>query len=400
MHSNASLCGAVHRVTGETDMAEEAQTDLLKTALYDRHVAAGGRIVEFGGYALPVQYAGIVAEHNHTREAASLFDVSHMGQVVITGPDHATTIAALEALTPADLASLAPGQMRYTVLLNDEGGIEDDLIITRPVQGQEPDGVMYMVVNAARKHHDLDFMRAKAPADVAFDLRDDVSLIALQGPRAAEVLAKHSSITEQLGFMQAGPAVIGGIAVNVSRSGYTGEDGFELSVANGEAPTLFDLLMADPLVEPAGLGARDSLRLEAGLCLYGHDMTDTVDPVSAGLLFAVGKRRRTEGGFTGADAVLGRLATGADDKRVGIRFEGRQPVREGAELVDASGSIIGRITSGTFAPTAQASIAMGYVPADIAREGEPVTAMVRGKPIAGSVAKMPFVPQRYYRKPA
>ena len=381
-------------------MAEGAQTDLLKTALYDRHVAAGGRIVEFGGYALPVQYAGIVAEHNHTREAASLFDVSHMGQVVITGPDHATTIAALEALTPADLASLAPGQMRYTVLLNDEGGIEDDLIITRPVQGQEPDGVMYMVVNAARKHHDLDFIRAKAPADVTFDLRDDVSLIALQGPRAAEVLAKHSSITEQLGFMQAGPAVIGGIAVNVSRSGYTGEDGFELSVANGEAPALFDLLMADPLVEPAGLGARDSLRLEAGLCLYGHDMTDTVDPVSAGLLFAVGKRRRTEGGFTGADAVLGRLATGADDKRVGIRFEGRQPVREGAELVDASGSIIGRITSGTFAPPAQASIAMGYVPADIAREGEPVTAMVRGKPIAGTVAKMPFVPQRYYRKPA
>lgn len=381
-------------------MAAQAQTDLLKTALYDRHVAAGGRMVEFGGYALPVQYAGIVAEHNHTREAASLFDVSHMGQVVITGPDHNSTIAALEALTPADLASLAPGQMRYTVLLNDEGGIEDDLIVTRPAEGQEPDGVMYMVVNAARKNHDVEFIRAKAPADVAFDLRDDIALIALQGPRAAEVLAKHSDIAGKLGFMQAGPAVVGGIAVNVSRSGYTGEDGFELSVANEDAPALFDLLVADPLVEPAGLGARDSLRLEAGLCLYGHDMIDTVDPVSASLLFAIGKRRRTEGGFTGADAVLERLAKGAKDKRVGVRFEGRQPVREGAELVDASGTVIGKITSGTFAPTAQASIAMGYVPAAMAKEGEPVTAMVRGKPIAGTIAKMPFVPQRYYRKPA
>lgn len=381
-------------------MAAGAQTDLMKTALYDRHVAAGGRIVEFGGYALPVQYSGIVAEHNHTRQAASLFDVSHMGQVVITGPDHNSTIAALEALTPADLASLEPGQMRYTVLLNDEGGIEDDLIITRPAEGQEPDGVMYMVVNAARKHHDLAFILAKAPADVTFDLRDDVALIALQGPRAAEVLAKHSNVTEKLGFMHAGPAVIDGIAVNVSRSGYTGEDGFELSVANEDASTLFDLLVADPLVEPAGLGARDSLRLEAGLCLYGHDMTDTVDPVTASLLFAIGKHRRTEGGFTGADAVLERIATGANDKRVGMRFEGRQPVREGAELVDANGTVIGRITSGTYAPTAQASIAMGYVPAEIAREGEPVTAMVRGKPIAGTIAKMPFVPQRYYRKPA
>lgn len=381
-------------------MAAGAQTDLLKTALYDRHVAAGGRIVEFGGYALPVQYAGIVAEHTHTREAASLFDVSHMGQMVVTGPNHATTIAALEALTPADLASLEPGQMRYTVLLNDRGGIEDDLIITRPAEGQEPDGVMYMVVNAARKHHDLDFFRAKAPADVAFDLREDVALIALQGPRAADVLGKHSDIAGKLGFMQASPAAIGGIAVNVSRSGYTGEDGFELSVSNEDAPALFDLLVADPLVEPAGLGARDSLRLEAGLCLYGHDMTDTIDPVSASLLFAIGKRRRTEGGFIGAEAVLERIASGADDKRVGIRFEGRQPVREGAELVDAAGTVIGKITSGTFAPTAQASIAMGYVPAEIAREGEPVTAMVRGKPIAGTIAKMPFVPQRYYRKPA
>lgn len=381
-------------------MADGPQTDLLKTALYDRHVAHGGRIVEFGGYALPVQYKGIVAEHAHTRDAASLFDVSHMGQVVVTGPDHATTIAALEALTPADLASLAPGDMRYTVLLNADGGIEDDLIITRPAEGQEPDGVMYMVVNAARKHHDLDFMRTHGAADITYDLRDDLALIALQGPQAAEVLSRHADIVGKLGFMQAGPAAIAGIAVNVSRSGYTGEDGFELSVANTDAPKIFDLLAADDRVEPAGLGARDSLRLEAGLCLYGHDMNDAIDPVTAGLIFAIGKRRRTEGGFAGADTVLSRIAKGPDDKRVGIRFEGRQPVREGAELVDADGNVIGRITSGTFAPTAQASIAMGYVPADIASEGEAVTAIVRGKPIAGTIAKMPFVQQRYYRKPA
>ncbi|GGA56138.1 glycine cleavage system aminomethyltransferase GcvT [Pelagibacterium lentulum] len=379
-------------------MADGSTNDLKKTALYDRHVAAGGRIVEFGGYALPVQYAGIVAEHNHTRQAASLFDVSHMGQVVVTGPDHATTIKALETITPADLASLAPGEMRYTVLLNANGGIEDDLIITRPAKGQAEDGVMLMVVNAARKAHDLRFMQEALEGVVRFELRADLSLIALQGPRAVEVLAKHTALAEQLGFMQAGPTEIGGIKANISRSGYTGEDGFEISIANGDAEAVFDLLVADPLVEPAGLGARDSLRLEAGLCLYGHDMDDTIDPVSASLLFAIGKRRRTEGGFTGADKVLAVIADGPAKKRVGIQFEGRQPVREGAELVDAEGKSLGTVTSGTFAPTAQASIAMGYVPAELATPGQPVVAMVRGKAIAGTIAKTPFVPQRYVRK--
>ena len=381
-------------------MADGPQTDLLKTALYDRHVALGGRMVEFSGYALPVQYAGIVAEHTHTRQAASLFDVSHMGQVVVTGPDHATTIAVLEYLTPADLSTLAPGEMRYTVLLNEQGGIEDDLIVTRPAAGQAPDGVMTMVVNAGRKHHDLDWLRRESRHDLDFHLRDDVSLIALQGPRAAEVLARHAKAPETLGFMQSAPATIAGIPVTISRAGYTGEDGFEFSVANDKALELFDLFLSDPLVEPAGLGARDSLRLEAGLCLYGHDMTEKTDPVSANLLFSIGKRRRTEGGFIGAEAVLSRLSTGAAEKRVGIRFEGRQPVREGAELVDAAGTTIGRVTSGTFAPTAKAPVAMGYVPAGIAREGEAVTAMVRGKPIAGTIVKLPFVPQRYFRKPA
>lgn len=380
-------------------MAEGPASDLIRTALYDRHVAAGGRIVEFGGYALPVQYSGIVAEHNHTREAAGLFDVSHMGQVVVTGPDHAATIAALETVTPADLASLAPGEMRYTVLLNADGGIEDDLIITRPAEGQEPDGVMYMVVNAARKQHDLDYMQKALEGRVRFELRADLSLVALQGPRAHEVLAKHSDITTRLAFMQAGPTTIGGIDVHVSRSGYTGEDGFEISVPNTQAEALFDILTSDPLVLPAGLGARDSLRLEAGLPLYGHDMNDTIDPASAGLLFAVAKRRRAEGNFIGAQTVLARIANGVDDKRVGLRFEGRQPVREGAELVDESGNVIGRVTSGTFSPTAQASIALGYVPAGLTAEGTPITALVRGKPVSGVVAKTPFVPQRYVRKP-
>jgi aminomethyltransferase len=380
-------------------MATAPDTELKKTALYDRHVAAGGRMVEFGGYALPVQYKGIVAEHTWTREAASLFDVSHMGQVKVTGPNHAATIAGLETLTPADLASLQPGEMRYTVLLNDTGGIEDDLIITRPAEGTEEDGVMYMVVNAARKLHDTEYMQHALGDDIRFELRNDLALLALQGPKAAQVLAAHSDIADRIGFMQARPALIGGIEANVSRSGYTGEDGFEISVKNTDAEAIFDLLVADEHVEPAGLGARDSLRLEAGLCLYGHDMNDTIDPVSAGLVFAIGKRRRTEGGFIGAETVLKVLADKPDDKRVGIRFDGRQPVREGAELVNGSDYVIGHITSGTFSPTLQASIAMGYVPASAAAEGTALTAMVRGKPISGTVVKMPFVPQRYVRKP-
>lgn len=380
-------------------MAQGPDDNLKKTPLYDRHVAAGGRIVEFGGYALPVQYAGIVAEHQHTRVAASLFDVSHMGQMVVTGPDHATTIAALEALTPGDLSSLAPGEMRYAVLLNPEGGIEDDLIVTRPAEGQAPDGVMFIVVNAARKDHDLAYMQAAHKGDVKFTLRDDQALLALQGPKAAEVLSSLTDAPSRLSFMRTVSAEIDGMPVTISRSGYTGEDGFEIAIANENAPALFDLLTAHPLVEPAGLGARDSLRLEAGLCLYGHDMDDTIDPITANLMFAIGKRRRTEGGFIGADAVLARLAEGVDDRRVGLRFEGRQPVREGAELVDEHNNVIGRVTSGTFAPTAQASIAMGYVPAALAEIGTAVTAMVRGKPVAGMVSALPFVPHKYVRKP-
>ncbi|MCD7059255.1 glycine cleavage system aminomethyltransferase GcvT [Pelagibacterium xiamenense] len=381
-------------------MAEALTGEANKTPLYDRHVAAGGRMVEFGGYMLPVQYpGGIVAEHNHTRSSASLFDVSHMGQIVLTAHDHAAAVKALETITPADIASLAPGEMRYTVLLNAKGGIEDDLIIARPVEGQAEDGVMYLVVNAARKHHDLRYMQETFEGEARFEMRPDLALIAIQGPKAAEVLGRHTDIVESLAFMQAAPATVGGIEAMVSRSGYTGEDGFELSIEHTDAEALFDLLIADERVKPAGLGARDSLRLEAGLCLYGHDMNEFTDPVSASLLFAIGRNRRTKGGFFGDERILKKIAYGADDKRVGIRFDGRQPVREGAELVDKHGNVIGEVTSGTFGPTVQAPIAMGYVPADAAEIGSPVTALVRGKPIAGTVVKMPFVPHRYVRKP-
>lgn len=378
-------------------MAETAPETLQHTPLHDLHVALGGRMVGFGGYALPVQYKGIVAEHTHTRTSASLFDVSHMGQVTVTGPDFATTAAALETLMPGELLALAPGEMRYTVLLNANGGIEDDLIVTRPAEGLAPDGTVFIVVNAATKHQDLTLMQAALGSQLKFTLHDDRALIAIQGPKAPDVLNRHSTIAKQLTFMQAGPATIGSFDCQVSRSGYTGEDGFEISVSNTDAAALAELLLTEPELEPAGLGARDSLRLEAGLCLYGHDMNPDIDPVTAGLLFAIGKRRRTEGGFAGAETVLKTLADGAAQKRIGILFDGRMPVREGAELVDAEGGTIGRITSGTFSPTREAPIAMGYLPKPVAGIGEAVTAIVRGKPVTGTITKMPFVPQRYVR---
>lgn len=378
-------------------MAETATETLQHTPLHDLHVALGGRMVGFGGYALPVQYKGIVAEHTHTRTRASLFDVSHMGQVTVTGSDFATTAAALETLMPGELLALAPGEMRYTVLLNANGGIEDDLIVTRPAEGSAPDGTLFIVVNAATKHQDLALMQAALGSQLKFTLHDDRALIAIQGPKAPDVLNRHSTIAKQLTFMQAAPATIGSFDCQVSRSGYTGEDGFEISVSNTDAAALAELLLAEPELEPAGLGARDSLRLEAGLCLYGHDMNPDIDPVTAGLLFAIGKRRRTEGGFAGAETVLKTLADGATQKRIGILFDGRMPVREGAELVDAEGGMVGRITSGTFSPTLEAPIAMGYLPKPIAEIGASVTAIVRGKLVTGTITKMPFVPQRYVR---
>lgn len=378
-------------------MAEAETENLKQTALHDLHVAHNGRMVGFGGYALPVQYLGIVAEHNHTRNEASLFDVSHMGQINVTGPDFEATAAALETLMPGELLALKPGEMRYTVLLNENGGIEDDLIVTRPAEGLAPDGTMFIVVNAATKQADLELLRQTLGDRLEFTLHEDLSLIAIQGPKAAEILSRHSTIPSELTFMQANTGKIDEFTCYVSRAGYTGEDGFEISVVNADALALAERLLAEPELLPAGLGARDSLRLEAGLCLYGHDMNDTIDPVSAGLIFAIGKRRRTEGGFIGAEHVLKVLADGPANKRVGIRFDGRMPVREGAELVDEAGEVIGHITSGTFSPTLQAPIAIGYLPVAHAKIDTPVTAIVRGKPVTGTVTKMPFVAQRYVR---
>lgn len=380
-------------------MANATSEKLVKTPLYDLHVAHGGRMVGFGGYALPVQYKGIVAEHLHTRHSASLFDVSHMGQITVVGKDDETTAAALERLLPGDLQSLKPGQMRYTVLLNAAGGIEDDLIVTRPAAGQASSGVFYLVVNAATKHQDFDLMQKALGSELTFQMRDDQALLALQGPKAADALSRLCDEVDKIAFMQATSANVGGIPCHISRSGYTGEDGFEISVENKDAQKLAELLLAEPEVDPAGLGARDSLRLEAGLCLYGHDMNAQIDPVTAGLTFAIGKRRRTEGGFIGAGNVLAVLKDGTQDVRVGIRFEGRMPVREGAEIVDQDGQTIGRITSGTFSPTLEAPIAMGYVPKSKAAPGTSLTARVRGKAVMGEVVKMPFVPTRYFRKP-
>ena len=370
-----------------------------RTALFDLHVSQGGRIVDFSGYELPVQFTGIVAEHMHTRMMASLFDVSHMGQITVTGSDFETTSQALETLLPGNLKNLKPGSMRYTVLLNAEGGIEDDLIVTRPAEGQAADGVMFIVVNAARKAHDLAIFEEAFTDELEFELHEDKALLALQGPLAGAVLAELSDAPLKLAFMQAMPASIEGIECQISRCGYTGEDGFEISLKNNDAISLAKKLYADERVNPAGLGARDSLRLEAGLCLYGHDMDDTIDPVSADLLFAIGKQRRIDGGFVGAPRVLQIIKDGPENRRVGLLFEGRMPVREGAQIIDVQGKIIGRVTSGTFAPSLKAPIAMAYVPSELAVLGNKVTALVRGREVVGTITRMPFVHQNYARKP-
>jgi len=377
-------------------MAGASSQDLQFTPLNDTHIAWGGRMVGFAGYSMPVQYKGVIAEHEHTRTAASLFDVSHMGQVIVTGPDHDTTAQALESLMPGDLVGLNPGEMRYTLLLNDEGGIEDDLIVTRPVE-EGTDGVLMIVFNAGRKDHDVAILRNKLSSDFKVETFWDKALMALQGPKATDVLARYCDLPQKLSFMNAAETTIEGMTVYVSRSGYTGEDGFELSVSADDAVKLAELLVGNDEVEPAGLGARDSLRLEAGLCLYGHDMDDKRDPISAGLIFAIGKGRRVEGGFPGATTIQKIIKDGVIEKRAGVRFEGRMPVREGAEIVDADGNKMGVVTSGTFGPTIGAPVAFAYLPKDLAKLGTEITAVVRGKPVKGIVEKLPFTPANYVR---
>lgn len=378
--------------------AEPSTGPLLKTPLFDAHVALGGRIVPFAGYEMPVQYKdGILAEHSWTRAHAGAFDVSHMGQAVLHGPDHATTAAALETLLPADILNLKRGQQRYSQLLADDGGIIDDLMVTRP-RDESEEGRLLLVVNAARKEVDFAHLVARLPAGIRLETLDDRALIALQGPEAAAVLARHVPGAATLSFMGAAPAAFDGVPVHISRSGYTGEDGFEISVAAADAPALWAALLAAPEVKPIGLGARDSLRLEAGLCLYGHDIDLTTSPVEAALVWSIQKRRREGGGFPGAARIQRELAEGPARVRVGLRPAGKAPAREGAEIL-ANGEKVGLVTSGGFAPTLGTPIAMGYVPPAFAAPGTSLDLLVRGKPLAATISTLPFVPPRYARKP-
>ncbi|RSV16862.1 glycine cleavage system aminomethyltransferase GcvT [Sphingomonas sp. ABOLG] len=357
------------------------------------HRAHGGRMVEFAGYWMPVQFEGIMAEHLWTRESAGLFDVSHMGQITFRGEG---LVPALEAMMPADIAGLALNRARYSLLLDENGGILDDLMLTR-LPADEDGERIYMVVNGATKYDDIAHMLDHLPDDITLNLMEDHALLALQGPKAVDALVRLVPGVDALVFMQAAPFTWQGHDLWVSRSGYTGEDGFEISIPAEAAEAFADALLEQPEVKPIGLGARDSLRLEAGLPLYGHDLSPETTPVMADLGFALFKRRRQEGGFPGAERILAERENGPVTKRVGLLVEGRQPVREGATVVDADGNTVGNVTSGGFAPTVGAPIAMAYVPLAMATPGTRIQLSQRGKVHAATVTPMPFVPHRYVR---
>ncbi|AMO72247.1 glycine cleavage system aminomethyltransferase GcvT [Sphingorhabdus sp. M41] len=379
-------------------MMSENTENLKQLPLGDWHRGLGARMVPFAGYEMPVQYEGVMAEHIWTRTEAGLFDVSHMGQLQLVGEGAAD---ALERITPGNLSALAPGKIRYTLLLAQDGGILDDLMVTNA--GDH----LYLVVNGATKHDDIAYLQAQLPDSLTLHHLEDAALLALQGPKAAEALAKlgidpgepNWPVPTDLHFMEAGPFLWRGIPLGISRSGYTGEDGFEISVPAEHAVTLAAALTELDEVRPIGLGARDSLRLEAGLPLYGHDMNADILPVEANLNFALSRARREEGNFAGAERVLAQYPDKAAKKRVGLFVDGRQPIREGATVIDAAGATIGNVTSGGFSPTLQRPIAMAYVPMDLSETGTAITVEQRGKKIACTVADMPFVPHNYHRKP-
>ena len=352
------------------------------------HRSRGARMVEFAGYHMPIQYDGIMAEHAWTRENAGLFDVSHMGQLMLSGEGAAE---ALEAIVPGDVSALKEGKMRYSLLLAEDGGILDDLMITAAPMG------LYLVVNGAVKWDDISYLRDRLPDDITINHMDDRALLALQGPKAVDALKRIVSGVEALYFMEADMFLWGHEPLWISRSGYTGEDGFEISIPAEHVVKFADAVCAQPEVKPIGLGARNSLRLEAGLPLYGHDLDDAVDPVQGDLSFAISKRRREEGGFAGSARILKALTAGADKKRVGFAVEGRMPVREGAAIF-ASDTEVGVMTSGGFAPSVNAPIAMGYVATQHAALNSVLEAEVRGKRVRVTVAAMPFVPHNYHRK--
>ena len=369
----------------DTDMPEAAPQALPLDAW---HRAAGARMVAFAGYEMPIQYDGIIAEHLWTRESAGLFDVSHMGQLLVSGEGAA---AALETLLPGDIAGLAENRMRYSLLLAENGGILDDLMVTHRADG------FYVVVNGATKADDIAHIHEHLPEDVTLNHMDDQALLALQGPKAVDALARLVPGVEGLVFMTAGAFDWNGVPLWVSRSGYTGEDGFEISVPAENVEALADALIGEPEVKPIGLGARDSLRLEAGLPLYGHDLDPETTPVQADLGFALSKRRREAGDFMGAARIMAEREAGAIVKRVGLMVAGRQPVREGAAVLDDQGSEVGRVTSGGFAPSVGAPIAMAYVPTALAVPGTTIQLAQRGKVHQATVTAMPFIPHRYVR---
>jgi aminomethyltransferase len=374
----------------ENALPDDPTPKKLRTVPLDAwHRALGARMVEFAGYAMPVQYQGVLAEHLHCRAQATLFDVSHMGQATLTG---APAAAALERLVPGDLLGLKPGRQRYTLLTNEVGGILDDLMVANP--GGEK---LFLVVNASRKEIDFTHIAANLPSGVQLHEHDDRALLALQGPAAAAVISHISAEASQIPFMGMAAVTLAGIPCLVARSGYTGEDGFEISLPAESAQALAQRILDEPEVIPAGLGARDSLRLEAGLCLYGNDIDELTSPIEADLAWVIGRRRRNAWDFPGAAVIRDQLEHGAPRRRVGIRPDGRAPARALTEIVAGDGTEAGTVTSGGFSPTLSAPIAMGYVRKDLTADGTALHLMVRGKPLPARVVPLPFVPHRYAR---
>lgn len=361
---------------------------LLTVPLDSLHRRLGAKMVGFAGYAMPLQYSGIIDEHLHCRHHAAFFDVSHMGQAALTGPGGA---AALERVVTGDINGLKPGRQRYTLLMNDQGGIVDDLMVANINTS------LLLIFNASRKQDDLPHIRAHLPSNISLLPLLDRALLALQGPESEAVLSSIAPGSESLRFLDASVMPLCGTEAVISRSGYTGEDGFEISIPAEYAEVVASALLADPRVKPAGLGARDSLRLEAGLPLYGNDLDESTNPIEAGLAFTIGKRRKGTWDFLGGTAVRHAYDTGPRQRLVGLRVDGRAPVRSGAELRDSEGALAGRVTSGTFAPSLNAPIALGYIRHDRAEDGTLLEATLRGRGVALHVVPLPFVPHRYAR---
>ncbi|MDX1796417.1 MAG: glycine cleavage system aminomethyltransferase GcvT [Hydrogenovibrio sp.] len=369
------------------------EATLLQTPFHQMHLDAGARMVPFAGYDMPVQYPlGIKKEHLHTREKAGLFDVSHMGQIKLVGPKAAE---ALESLVPVDIVDLPEMRQRYALFTNERGGVLDDLMVTHA--GDH----LFLVVNAACKQQDIEHLKTRLAGQCDIEVLEDKALLALQGPMAKDVMAKLAPESAQMVFMTAANLSVGGIDCFVTRSGYTGEDGFEISVDASQAEALAKQLLAEESVEWIGLGARDSLRLEAGLCLYGHELSEDITPVEASLNWALSKARRTDGvrpgGYLGAEVIARQLADGVARKRVGLAPEGKMPVRDGAEIVDAEGNLVGAVTSGGFGPSVNRPIAMALLDSEQAALGTQLFARVRNKQVPVEVVKLPFVKQNYYR---